>query len=370
MRSLTSGLVTVALSGIIGMAAIAGCSAEGAGAEDLMSDQAPTEPAPSLPAPSAGEDDSTGGGEAPAKDAGTKDSGKTDSGVDAGAPPPNPGDTCTDGSKIITKTCGACGKASARCDVPDGQPTGTVSAYGVCEGEKAGGCIPGTTQACGNCGTQTCTNACGWGTCTAQGVCKAGDVDYTSAGCTTAGTYSARTCSGTCAWGNYAGTCAEPINANKMTISTTVGNVVSADWTLAPGFKRVTGTCGSSTYADDGYPGFIVEVRNPSTTKTAKISAFHSKVTGGAELDTLISAYKKLLPPRTAAEYQACDFGIEDGCSDITNLCGNATPTGLNLAGMKDIIIPPGGKVLVYSVGYSSSLTGALKLNLKTDAMN
>lgn len=373
MRSLTSGLVTIALTGIFGCAAMAGCTAEGADVGDLETDNSPTEPAPVFGGDTTGSEDNGSEPTQGATDAGKKDSGKSDAGVDAGPPPPNPGDTCTDGSQIFKKTCNACGQASARCIIPEGQTSGSVSDYGTCENEKAGGCIPGTTQACGNCGTQTCTATCGWTACTGQGTCAAGDVEYTSAGCTAnSNTYASRTCSGTCTWSNYSATCAAPVNANKMTLSTTVGSVVSADWTFSPSnlMKKVTGDCGSSAFVSSGYQGVVVEVKNPSTTQTLTFSAYHSKAAGGAELDTLISVYKKTVPPRTDAEYKACDWGIEDSCSATGAPCGNASPPGYNLAGISGITIPPGGKVLVYSVGYSTTTTGAFKLNIRTDAKN
>jgi RHS repeat-associated protein len=74
--------------------------------------------------------------------------------------------TCTGPS---TQACGNCGTQSRTCNA------GTWSAWGACTGQ--GACAPGATQACGSGGTQSCTAACAWGPCgcpSGQAACSGG----------------------------------------------------------------------------------------------------------------------------------------------------------------------------------------------------
>lgn len=92
---------------------------------------------------------------------------------------------------------------------PDDLPDATDAADAVdlpdvrdvpaCMGE----CDPGSSRACGNCGRQTCTSSCTWGTCTGSGVCAAG----TSRAC---GNCGRQTCTSSCTWGGCGaeGSCA------------------------------------------------------------------------------------------------------------------------------------------------------------------
>lgn len=86
---------------------------------------------------------------------------------------------CTPGQ---TQACGSCGSQTC-----------TIScAWGTCMG--TGSCMPGQTQACGRCGTQSCTTGCGWSTCGGEGVCMPGQTQR----CGRCGT---QTCTAGCAWG-------------------------------------------------------------------------------------------------------------------------------------------------------------------------
>lgn len=94
------------------------------------------------------------------------------------APPPVPGESCSAPNEIRARACGACGVQQILCldeNTPAPYQPGTWSEYGVCYGELAGGCIPGT-------------------------------VDSTSAGCLP-GTSRHRTCTATCSWGLWSPTC-------------------------------------------------------------------------------------------------------------------------------------------------------------------
>jgi len=88
---------------------------------------------------------------------------------------------------VLTSDCGKkegyCGKC------------GTCS-NGICAGE---GCPPGSTQACGDCGTQTCGSNCQWGACEGEG-CHPWSTE--ACGRCSSGT---QTCGSNCQWGQCLG---------------------------------------------------------------------------------------------------------------------------------------------------------------------
>jgi len=374
MRSLKSGIFGCVVAGLLGTFVVVGCSASGdTGDIEPITNTDPTEGdedtnkgsvlPPSNPSDDDDDEDDSNTGK---KDAGKKDAGKTDAGKDAGPPSPEPGDSCTpaDEYKTASRSCGMCGKQEALCEPVNGVLK--WSEYGPCTGEK-GTCIPGSTQACGNCGTQTCSAYCGWGTCTGQPAnsCSPGTVQYTNAGCPGGG-YKNRTCSATCSWDGYSGTCDIPTTPNKMTIQTTVGAIRSQQWSLntettpKPPFS-CTGSITTSAVR------FVpVEVTN-TTTRVAEISAYHTKSTTGRAFDTVIWYYAGSALPMTDADRVACVGTVVDGCSLSGSVCG-----GSSLAGVEKITIPAGGKVLIYSAPYSSFTDvgdGTLMLNLRTDKL-
>jgi len=378
MRSLKSGLFAIAFSGLAGALAVIGCSADGGGTgveDDTDSGVDPGSSGSGLPPKTDAQPPDAG------KDSGKKDSGpKVEAGVDAGPPPPVEGTACTTPNKIAQKNCGACGKAETVCLANGDSGTGTWSPYGACNGELAGGCTPGTvvTEDCGNCGkvTKTCTQYCAFssGACTGQPVpsCVPGTTTYTNAGCP-ASTYRSQTCGATCTLGAVSATCAEPNNPNKMTISPTVGSVVTAQWTLASTQvgKKISGTCSAANVtAAATYPWVAVEVKNP-TAQAATVQMYHSGP--GEPLDTLIWVYNVILPP-TDATLGTCNYGSSDSCSVTipgnADPCGNGAGNTYDWAGVDNVVIPAGGKVLVYSAGYSATQLGAFNLNLRTKALN
>jgi hypothetical protein len=379
MRSLKSGLFAIAFSGLAGAMAVVGCSADGGGSGVDETDAAADPGSSGSVVPPKTDPTPTDAG----KDASKKDSGpKIEAGVDAGPPPPVEGTPCSTPNKIAQKNCGACGKAETVCLATGDSGTGTWSPYGACNNELAGGCTPGTvvTEDCGNCGkvTKTCTQYCAFtaGACTGQPVpsCVPGTVTYTNAGCA-ASTYRSQTCGATCTLGAVSATCAEPVNANKMTISASVGGVVTAQWTLAATQvgKKVSGTCSAANVSSTAtYPYVAVEVKNP-TAQAATVQMYHSGT--GMPLDTLIWVYNVTLPP-TDATLGTCNYGASDSCSVTitgnTDPCGNSANGGSSLdwAGVDNVVIPANGKVLVYSAGYGSSELGNFNLNLRTKALN
>ena len=82
-------------------------------------------------------------------------------------------------------------RAASSCESA-GYCTGTSA---TCPSGARQGCSPGTVQACGNCGTQTCSDSCTWGSCVGEGVCTPNDTQ-------TCNIFGAQTCTSSCAWGS------------------------------------------------------------------------------------------------------------------------------------------------------------------------
>lgn len=94
---------------------------------------------------------------------------------------------CTPGQVERGACDGACGTRSRTCD-----NSGQWGPWGACGG--GGVCTPGQSQACGQCGTRRCTNACQWGACEGEGVCTPGETGA-------CGQCGSRTCTNLCTWG-------------------------------------------------------------------------------------------------------------------------------------------------------------------------
>ena len=367
MRSLKNGLMMLAAAGLCGSMAVVGCSASGSGV--TTDESSPTEPAPeetgnTLP-PSQG---SSSGDTAAVKDAGktTKDAGKTDAAKDAGPPPPTPGDPCTTANEIKSKSCGKCGIAETACI------GGVWTDYGVCTGET-GACVPGTTttEACGNCGTltQTCNQYCENTASSCAGEpansCVPGTVTYSGAGCG-AGTYRSQTCSAACTQGNLAATCAEPVNANKLVLGTTVSAIVTGTYTLAAAVtSKRPYDCGG-TLGSTSYPYVAVEIKNPNATQ-ATVAIYDN---GTPVLDTYMWIYDTAIQPMNDTQLLACNttYDIEDSCG-TNNFCGNPSGSTYKWAGIEGVKIPAGGKVLVYTSAYTATNIGDFKLSAKVTAL-
>lgn len=372
MGSLKSGLFAIALTSLVGTAAVVGCSADGGSA---ITDTDPTEPAPADDGAGRLPPSSSSGNPAPVdaggKDASKKDSGpKPEAGVDAGPPPPVEGAVCPTANVIAKKSCGVCGTAETVC-LDDGVAK-KWSPYGQCGSELAGGCTPGSTQACGNCGTQTCSQFCAWGACNGQPAnsCAPGGVDLVGAGCPT-NTFRQRTCKPDCSYTNFSLTCDPP--PTFLSVAPAVGGQTSAIISLgsAQTAKRVTGTCPAATLSTTTTAYNYFEVRNP-TTKVAKVTIFHSQAPGGPIPDTIIAAYNGTTEPVSDAERAACVKGVGDfGAAALTGDANFAALTGTS-----QVAIPAGGSVLVYSANYypftagdPDAALGNIKLNVKTDAL-
>lgn len=352
MRSLKSGLVTLAVSGGFGLAAVVGCSADGASVDitDPTTEQNPTEgdntylPPSSTPDPGSTTQDA---GKTSNKDAGKP---KVDAGFDAGPPPPEPGTACTTVDQVATKACGKCGEASALC-----QTDKTWSVYGACE-QETGECTPGETAPCGNCGTKTCDQFCGWGACMGEPAnsCSPGATENSTVGCPPQGNlkpYRTRTCKADCSWDSFSSTCFVPPSWEPIALELKTTSKIN---------RPSTGTCPVSSITTTSTPYVYTQVTNPAA-QPVKVSLWHSKAVGGPDtMDTIIGAYTGSTPPSTDADRKACLGKIGD--------FGDATLVGAGntaWASITDITIPANGTITVYSAAWDAADAGKLMLNIK-----
>jgi hypothetical protein len=387
-RSLKSGLLGVLAVGLIGNLAVFGCSANGDNGGDLATNTTPGVDA-SKPVISSGGDDSgpaTDGVDAAKKPDAAKDA-ASDAAKDSGPSTPNPGDPCTTANKIYKRSCGKCGEQEAICQAADDAGTLKVSDYGSCD-KELGDCVPGTTQACGNCGTQTCSNSCNWNSCIGEPKdnCSPGTVSYITAGCTTPQTYKSASCSDggagssgvpACTIGNYSTTCAAPVNANILTISATAAGTVVGNYSLKAtqvGSQAPTSSfgCPGGTVQAGKYPYEIVEVKN-ATAKVAKVSAWLS---GTPAIDTALTAYNTNLPPQDDTALAQCT-AANDTCPPGASECSSPW-SGLLVSDGNSVTIQPGTSVILrvesyYAIDDTSNTdptTGPFTLTVRTDSLN
>jgi hypothetical protein len=387
LRTFTSGLVGLAIAGLIGVSASAGCSADGSGGELPTTGSNPTEPPGSkMPPPGdptdgtdPGDDDDsslpTDGGKKP--DGGKKDAStpppppRPDAGLDAG-PPPDEGASCTQVNKVFKRTCGLCGWQDAVClQYPDGLK---VSEYSPCREEVPNGCVPGTVEErpCGNCGVirRQCDNYCRWpGTgpstqCINEPVdsCVPGTVDYRPAGCPD-GTFRSTTCKAVCEWEPASHDCAPPPSF------VTVAPLATSNYTLAvlkdgQVSKRLneSTTC-PTTLQTISTPYTYIEVRNPYS-RVAMVSVKTVALATGSPTGTmLLAAYSGSQPPSTDAQRQACVRGVNSAA--MPKLQGTTN----------SVAVPPRGSVMIYYAASTEfdqtnkfASTGMVRLEVKTES--
>jgi len=347
---------------------VVACSA--GGDEDPIADVAPADPSeggvglPPTSSSSSGAVDPDSGKIA--------DAGKKETSVDAGPPPPDPGDPCTKVDDIVERKCGACGKQSAICQQGAGEAGALAwSQYSACAGELAGGCVPGTmaTETCGNCGTRskTCTQYCAWqnGVCNGQPAnsCTPGAVELSPAGCTTANTFIKRSCSTTCSWGNFTPTCAAPPTSIEVPTSTGSSNFTYVVFQSSQTVKRLKGDCPSATFGTNITPYEYVSVHNPNATK-ATVTVFNSQTPGGPVFQTVLASYGATKPTTDVAR-QACVQGVAE-------FSDPATTGDDNFAALEDfqqVDIPANGTVWIYNAPYLPGSTGAVKLTVRLDKL-
>jgi hypothetical protein len=371
MSGLKSGLVAVAFAVSCGVFAVVGCSADGTGTGPL-DETTPTEPEPGAVLPEPGSSGSSG---TPEEDSGKpkpKDAGAKDSTVDAGPPPPVPGTACTTVDEVRKKTCGACGSQSTIC-LSDKK----WSVYSGCEGELAGGCIPGTivNEACGNCGTvkKTCSQYCAFTStaCTGSpaGACVPGGVDLSSAGCTVMDTFRQRSCGAACTYGSFGAACEAP--PTTVEIGPTTGSVTStvAILTATPVLSRLTGSCPGATLSTTiSTPYTYIQVHNPLA-KAATVSIYNSLPTGGVAYKTILAQYDGNIEPIDDTTRKACVKTASYGTLALTGDYKYASLDGT----YKQVTVAAGATVSILIQAYNAydplkpaESTGKVKLNVQT----
>jgi hypothetical protein len=355
--------VTLAGIGLFGFVSVTGCSADGS-SDDLGGDTTskdPTEGA-QLPATGPHEDGSSSSGDAGKADSSTKN----DAAVDAGPPPPTPGDPCPTADEIRTRKCGACGEQSTICQ------GGKWTDYGACGGELVGGCVPGTVEqeACGNCGTltKTCSKYCAWQKTTCGGQptssCTPGAIDLSPAGCG-ANTYRQRSCPNSCTWNAFSTTCSVP--PTSIEVAPTIGGTNSTLATLSASqtMPLLAGFCPTATIGTTSTPFVYLSVHNPNA-QDAVVTIFTSQATGGPIVGTVLAAYSGAANPTTDALRKACVKGVSTyGDTSITGSSSFAS-----LSGADAVTVPANGTVRVYLAGELATSVGTVKLSARTDNLN
>lgn len=372
MNRLKSGLVAAALVASFGALAIVGCSADGSGVSDEPAPAEPVESGTALPPKT----DSGGATEDAGKT--VKDAAPKDSAVDSGPPPPVPGTACTTVDEVRKKSCGACGTQSTIC-LTEGTAA-KWSVYSECEGQLAGGCIPGTIldEACGNCGTvkKTCTQYCAFtsSSCTGQPAtsCVPGNVDLSSAGCS-ADEFRQRSCGAACTYGNFGASCAAP--PTTIEVGPTQGSVTStvAILTAAQQMPTISGTsCPNATLSTTKTSPYVyIQIHNPLA-KAASISIYNSLATGGVAFKTALAAYDGNVSPTDAAGRAACLKATTYGTSALTGDTKFASLDGTT----KGVTIAAGATISVavsaynnYAAANPADTTGKVNLNVQTVAV-
>lgn len=350
----------MALAVTVGVAIVVGCSAQGT-TDTTVDETAPAAVPPASPLPPS----NTGGGD-PAPAPASKDAGSKDSGVDAGPPPPEPNTPCPIANALATKSCGKCGKSTAVCVGGGDAGGGTWSAYGPCENE-VGVCVPGSQEACGNCGKATCTSYCAWGACNGQpaNACVPGAVELSTAGCTVADTFRQRTCSATCTYDNFSAACTAPPTSVEVPPTIGSSNTTIVLLKAATQLTKVTNFCPNATVATGTTPGAFIKVHNPNA-KAATVTIFNSQAPGGpATLPTLLASYAGATPPSTDAQKKKCVKGVSDFSDDT--LTGDFDFAAL--ADGDEVTVPANGNVTIYNASQAKASTGKVLFTVRLDAL-
>lgn len=149
------------------------------------------------------------------------------------------GQQCVGEKPSTTKACGKCGTQTQSVDCDDKTGLWSPGGFGTCTGE--GICSPGETAECGNEGSKTCGDSCGWGTCEGEKIdCEGSN----SQACGNCGTQT-RTCDRTSGKWNTWGEC---VGEKECAIGATE---TCGD---GKGVKLCSDTCGWNTCTcNEGY---------------------------------------------------------------------------------------------------------------------
>jgi hypothetical protein len=300
--------------------------------------------------------------------------------TDAGAP----GSPCAIQDEIQQQSCGFCGVQYRLCAADDSAPgSPTVwQPWGYCQNEVEDGCVPGTagTEPCGLCGTRNrvCQIDCRWavGVCKGQpaNACSPGTTDFRlGLSCPVGGRE--RTCRNDCTFGSY-GECAAK-SMPTITLGSTVGAKATKQFTLSAANTqpKLTGTCGSSPSFDSSDTAYeYIKIVNPNA-NSALVSVWSHAPSGSGVIDSVMASYvDATAPPVTDAEREACTTGIVNCCSKPSGetdstMCVGSLFCWAGLVGSDRITIAPNGTAVIYMAAYGSG-TGDFMVSARVDALN
>ncbi len=402
----TYGFFALLCAGLAG--GIFACGAEGSALEPAMPGTTTDSDATVEPVtPSTGKDASVDSFKV--VDSGTKDTTVSGDANDAGdARDANDSDThdsavdpegtaCVPEGTIQKRACGLCGTESRVCLNTGGGAT--WQKWGLCTGEVAGGCTPGTTAtaACGRCGTlaRQCTSTCTWveGICGNEpaNACDPGLSEYVDGLSCGAGAGRVRTCqspavdggAGGCTWGTYSTNCRSPLTT--LEVSGTVGQSVGIIAKLSQQSTEVynsynpDGGANCEVYSYDagstyGDRAALVRVTNP-TSKTVVVTIWGGpSSTGNSANDLRIATYDGAqMPP---ASFANCSRFAEGNCTSYSPCTGVPSAAYAALystdGGLEDrVTLAPGASAVIYvaddSYVYSPPYPDSASVFARTD---
>lgn len=378
------------------LSTLTACSSPGADPEDGGDDAAPTDASVDIgviilrdtgvDAPADVRDAARDAPDASDAGAGT-DSGdaETSDASDGGDGGPAPaGSPCSLPNAVEQQTCGICGFQKRGCLASDG---GFVwGEWGFCQNQVVNGCDPNVaypSSACGNCGTRktVCLSNCQFDVTQAcnepPNACKPGFREFVS-GLSCDGGGRERTCDAQCTFGGF-GSCQAGPTLPVLTLSTTVGATTSHVVSLLPQqtmARLQLGTCplasSPSTVTDYAYS----IVTNPDPAKTATVAIYHSTPLNAVYVDTIMALYPGTVPPLDydVSARQKCLTGTSstDGCTpSFSGLSPAPNPTACvsSNAGLRNVVVPPLGSVVVYTTAYFSGKDGDVQINAYTQSL-
>lgn len=226
-------------------------------------------------------------------------------------PPPSCKFDCTSSLSIVS-SCPYCCSGSLYTQFPGVGGPG-ISCYGSC--------VAGSTQACGKCGTQTCSSKCGWGVCQGEKSCTAGQTENCPGGGT-------KTCNTSCEWVPDAN-CQESHNACND----------SQQCILVAGAG--TDACQTNTDCQNSYN---------------TCNASHQCVpVVGTGTDTCLTS-DDCVGPHNICSGEQCVSSPDSGIDECTTGgdCTGPTAVNLDIPGSDHCINPPGCGVVTFEWVYQS----------------
>ncbi|NOU31118.1 MAG: hypothetical protein HOO96_24730 [Polyangiaceae bacterium] len=291
-----------------------------------------------------------------------------DAGVDATPPrppPPPTGTQCNVVGEIYSAGCGVCGTSEAACEADH-----RVGDYGVCQGEVADGCQPGSTRpsSCGLCGTATevCQLDCRWrsGKCVEPvDACEPGNVRYVTAGCGAADTFRKQWCGTSCQYAAPDSLACAPKD-DFVSVSPLVGGKTITAGQLSSLTQQIpsigSGSCPSRVLSSR--TSFAWHQVKNTTQQTARVAVWFAAPRAGRDVDTIVAAYPGTSIPADA-DRASCQV-VNDVCLGAE--CSPDPTAWSGLVGADALTIPSGESYVIYHAAYFSDDTAPYEMHVKT----